>query len=250
MKILMIILTLEIDMEDKQNMIARINALLSKTVENGATEAEAMLAVEKATQLMTKYQLSLSELELREKGAIIKKLNFKNPMQVFAAWNLMNSINLVCEVTSFRQGKEDYFIVGLEEDVKFAEWLFKNLVEFGYNAVQTWWKSPEVFVESSMAVNRQKLKLSYLVGFAVRISSRAMEISSARIMQKQQHSTSNALVPISSIKKEKINDLFKQNGINLRNIVDRQKSFDKEAKMAGYKKGDEASLARISGELK
>lgn len=45
---------------DKQQAIAaRIRALLAKTTENGATDAEAMSAAEKARELMDRYQIDL-----------------------------------------------------------------------------------------------------------------------------------------------------------------------------------------------
>jgi hypothetical protein len=44
----------------------RIRGLLSKTTENGATEAEAMLAAAKARELMDKYRLTLTDVGSRK----------------------------------------------------------------------------------------------------------------------------------------------------------------------------------------
>lgn len=51
--------------EEKKAIKAKINALLAKNVENGATEAEANIALEKAQELMTKYMIAQSELEIK-----------------------------------------------------------------------------------------------------------------------------------------------------------------------------------------
>lgn len=51
---------------NRDKIIAKIVALLAKTVANGATEAEAMSAAEKATELMALYQLEETELSVRE----------------------------------------------------------------------------------------------------------------------------------------------------------------------------------------
>ena len=51
-------------MADKSDYIRRIRHLLEKTVENCCTEAEAMLAAEKAADLMAEYELTLTDIEL------------------------------------------------------------------------------------------------------------------------------------------------------------------------------------------
>lgn len=59
-------------MSNKTDYIRRIRSLLEKTVENGCTEAEAMLAAEKAADLMAEYELTLTDIEL---GATTRSAN-------------------------------------------------------------------------------------------------------------------------------------------------------------------------------
>lgn len=234
-------------MEDKSKHIARINALLSKTVENGATEAEAMNAIAKATELMAKYQLSWSELDLKEMTARSEKLTFDTPLKEFAARELVGSINQLCEVTILRRGKHTFFVCGLDEDIKMAIWMMNQLVDYSYNSVQQWWRSPEVFRDSSRvtAGERQKLKQSYVIGFSRRVMARVNEIVQSRKQVRVDHSTSNALVPIASIKEDKINEMFANSGIKLKAAAPSRAKFDAFAKAAGYKKGGEAPLSKV-----
>ena len=51
---------------NRDKVIERIRALAAKTVENGATEAEALAAAEKVGEMLAKYNLSMSEVEVRE----------------------------------------------------------------------------------------------------------------------------------------------------------------------------------------
>ena len=44
----------------------RIQALRAKTMDNGCTEAEAMMAAAKVAELLDRYDLTLSDVELRE----------------------------------------------------------------------------------------------------------------------------------------------------------------------------------------
>ncbi|MBU4195680.1 MAG: DUF2786 domain-containing protein [Alphaproteobacteria bacterium] len=52
-------------MSERERIAARIRALRAKTVENGCTEAEAMAAAEKLAQLLTDYNMTLDEADLR-----------------------------------------------------------------------------------------------------------------------------------------------------------------------------------------
>ena len=51
-------------MGDRDAILARIRALLAKTVANGCTEAEAVAAAELAAKLLAKHNLTLDEAEL------------------------------------------------------------------------------------------------------------------------------------------------------------------------------------------
>lgn len=51
---------------DLDKLVARIKALRAKTVEQGCTEQEALAAAEKVAELLDRYGLSLSELDLRQ----------------------------------------------------------------------------------------------------------------------------------------------------------------------------------------
>lgn len=47
-----------------KDIIKKIKSLMAKTTENGCTESEALLAAKKAAELMQRYNLSLSQIEI------------------------------------------------------------------------------------------------------------------------------------------------------------------------------------------
>lgn len=53
---------------DLDRLIARIQALRAKTVDQGCTEAEALAAAEKVAELLDRYGLSLSEMDLKQQA--------------------------------------------------------------------------------------------------------------------------------------------------------------------------------------
>ena len=53
---------------DLEKLKGRIQALRAKTVENGCTEEEALSAAAKVADLLDQYDLSLTDVELREEA--------------------------------------------------------------------------------------------------------------------------------------------------------------------------------------
>lgn len=51
----------------------RIQGLRSKTTDNGCTEAEALLAAGKVAELLDRYDLSLTDVEIRDAGSASTK---------------------------------------------------------------------------------------------------------------------------------------------------------------------------------
>ena len=58
-------------MADRNSIIEKIKALLSKTTENGATEAEMMSALDKASAMMDAYDISDEEVKVTKEEAAI-----------------------------------------------------------------------------------------------------------------------------------------------------------------------------------
>ena len=59
-------------MANRESIIDKIKALLSKTTENGATEAEMMSALDKASAMMDAYDITDEEVRLtKEEKAIL-----------------------------------------------------------------------------------------------------------------------------------------------------------------------------------
>lgn len=119
---------------DKRKAIAaRIRALFSKTIANGATEAEAASACAKAKELLDRYQLDLSALELEQEGT--EQRTTGEELRKRGSYTIRDricwSIAEFCEVKSWLTGKKNTPVFfGLASDVDFAEWLLDTLEAF------------------------------------------------------------------------------------------------------------------------
>lgn len=135
--------------EEKKNIAKKIKALFAKTTEAGASEHEAMAAMQKGRELLEKYQLELSDLDIREEGTEVKRFDWSAVGE-----RLYTKVGNYCECQSwksdthtpiyrtkgkykglfshYQQGFEFKF-VGIKSDAVFAEWLFAALVSFVEN---------------------------------------------------------------------------------------------------------------------
>jgi hypothetical protein len=59
-------MTVHRDLAALDRLKARIQGLRSKTTDNGCTEAEALLAAAKVAELLDRYDLSLTDVEIRD----------------------------------------------------------------------------------------------------------------------------------------------------------------------------------------
>ena len=83
----------------KEDIARKIEALLSKTVERGATEAEALGATRKAQELMAKYDIVLTDIE-EEKDEIGEDV-FQAARRWAQALAVTVGANMRCEVLRY-----------------------------------------------------------------------------------------------------------------------------------------------------
>lgn len=157
-------------MSDRQRLAERIKALLSKTVERGCTEAEALAAAEKAQELLYLYQMSRSDLELEAEGMILhriwghdlKKRRF--PLTAVAALGFGIAKFCECRGWTWAGGFEGFEFCGLRSDVEFAAWLFDALVDFGKQAYLSY--------ELELPAGQRPDRAGFFIGFSARIRER------------------------------------------------------------------------------
>lgn len=117
---------------NRQDLAARIRAILNKTTEKGCTEAEAASAAAMAKRLLDQHQFDMSELELEEEGC--SQYNSPNPLkrgEYDIRSRLCFAIKEFCEVRSWVVGSgQETVFYGLQSDVEFASWLLDSLTNF------------------------------------------------------------------------------------------------------------------------
>lgn len=210
-----------------QSISARIRALLAKTTAAGATEAEAQAAFDKAHELLAKYQLELSDLEIREEGT----------SKAYLPYDATEIGRFLCvRVAEFcdcrvwvHHGKQVAYL-GLKSDSQLAEWMTLALVGFVQRRALEW-----LIQEGGTLADRQ----AFIGGCCQRLNERLKEATE----QRTQAPTSNGRQLI-SLKNQLVEEAWAKKNLRLKPGRGPNRAYRSggQAYSAGAAAGNEASL--------
>src|ERR1700737_951902 len=112
----------------RQKLLAKIKALLAKTVANGCTEAEAMDALEMAQRMMEEYEVTETDLQFGAEQAQMDKREQDDRDRIREY--LATAVGQFCQCEVWRGGHESITFCGLPSDTVFAHWLLDTLADF------------------------------------------------------------------------------------------------------------------------
>lgn len=115
-------------MTDREKVLARIRALMAKTMENGCTESEAMLALDKARAMMDSYEVTDEDLLLKGEKATIFNSEIHDPHGIRNCIGTKVAEFTDCKI--WRQANGCVSLCGLTSDVEFGNWLMETLAGF------------------------------------------------------------------------------------------------------------------------
>jgi hypothetical protein len=237
----------------QQSVAARIKALLSKTTDNGCTEAEAMSAAEKARELMDRYNIDRGEVGMEEEGVYAAKSPLSKFKSLCIRELLASRIASFCDCRAWftRGGVGTLTFFGLRSDADFAVWLSENLDQFVQRAAIEYMarqprakRGPDLLdaladihpLDARELWEREK---GFVLGAVGRINERLRELEQLR---RTGAGTGRSLVVVKSAMVERE---FIKLGMNLRpGRGTSVSSRDGGARAAGYAAGNQASFGR------
>lgn len=227
-------------MSNKQKLAERVRALLAKTQENGATEAEAMAAAEKARELMDKYQIDLGEVGMEAEGVIkafsdrthYKTLQIKDRLAVMVA--------AYCDVKVWKNDRLTFF--GLASDAEFATWLLDSLDAHIRRSAVEYMLTARI-VATGAKMPRWEAEKAFVLGAISRINQRLNMLTDERKRaMRQQAGGGRSLVVVKSALVERA---FADLNMRLRSgSRSNARVHDSGAFKAGVAAGDRASFGR------
>ncbi len=228
-------------MADRNSIIDKIRALLSKTVENGCTEAEMLAALDRAAAMRDAYDISDEELQLTREEKIALHADAEDALDPhLLKWRLSYGVRIFCGVEIYRaSGEAGYKYIGLQSDVDLARWLLDTLADFVFGALYE-----HLIGCLAPKGERRTITRSFVESCCNRINERLIEL----VERSKQARTSNGRELV-LVKDAAIKSFMKDNGICLSTSrCGGSGNVDEAASAAGRAAGDRASFGRpVSG---
>jgi hypothetical protein len=219
---------------DREKIVAKVRALLSKTMDNGCTEHEAMAALGKARALMDAYEVTAEDCKLTDEQAEV--LSAKHDTHELGTM-LGNAIGRFTNCKVWRDSDKSIRFCGLASDTELAVWMLDHLRLYVKLELAKHLKG--VWVDKG---NRRVLINGFTMGACSRISNRLDELTQAS----KQRATSNGtalVVAKDALVAAKMATL----GLNLRQGRSRARKASHASYAAGQNAGDRASFGRPVG---
>jgi hypothetical protein len=225
-------------MINREKLLAKVRALMAKTMENGCTEFEAMASLAKARGMIDAYEISDEELKLTKEEKAVFLDSVKNDKHGFRM-GLSMGIASFTGTTVWRNSQGGLTFCGLRSDAEFANWLLESLAQFGQSELATYLGRSEAAVG-----NRRFVINGFAIGFTQRVTKRLNELTAESKVAERAKTNGTALVVV---KENAISEKLAAEGIKLRKGRRSSRRMDYGAHAAGSAAGGRASFGRPVG---
>ena len=228
-------------MADRNSIIEKIKALLAKTTANGATEAEMLSALDKASAMMDTYDITDADVQVAKDEAAMLHADppdLSDPHKI--KWRISYGVSEFCGVQIFRSRHQTGLkCIGLPSDVEFARWLLDTLADFVF---------AELYAHLIGCLAPQSERRVIIRSFTAACCERIVDRLLALVERSKAARTSNGRELV-VIKDAAIKAFMKEQGIHLRMCSGyAPRTSDAAAQAAGRAAGDRASFGRpVSG---
>ena len=225
-------------MADRNSIIEKIKALLAKTVENGATEAEMLSALAKASAMKDAYDISDADLQLAKDEAAMLHADppdLADPHKI--KWRLGGAVAAFCNVRIFHnRGETGLQCIGLPSDVQLAMWLLDHLADFVFGELYA-----HLIGCLAPKSERRIIMRSFTEACCEKISERLDEL----IERSKAARTSNGRELV-IVQNAAVEAFMKDHGIHLQScrVGGYSANVDAAARAAGHAAGGRASFGR------
>jgi hypothetical protein len=184
------------DTTDLDRLVQRVRALRAKTVDQGCTEHEALAAAEKVAELLDRYGLNLSELDLRKQSCegigVETDRKRRGPID-----DCMTTIAAFFDCRVWAETSKDatlrYIFFGLPADVQASAYLY-DLIALAFVSETAAFQDGKLY-RAADSGHRRSATNSFQIGLARGINQKLQTLRQARAVASV-GSDGRALVPI------------------------------------------------------
>lgn len=224
-------------MENKKQIIKKIQALLAKNTDNGATEHEACTALEMATSLMQKYFISENDLKdplIGEKCKMVEVPLIKSGYDFTIFYcSLANLFDCKYFYNKYRIA-----FYGFEQDAELCGYFYSLIIRTALREKESYLNSPEA-IHLKNYYHGRTISASFINGFLERVCDKMEDLYKEKQSNIPQ---SYGLMVIEKMKK--VEEKFSELSLNIKVVPARLKKIEEMAFSAGSKVGDNFKLTQ------
>jgi hypothetical protein len=176
---------------DKLRM--RIQALRAKTIDNGCTEGEALSAAAKVAELLDRYDLSLTDVEIREAPCERREFETHRKKRI-PLDDCIGAVANFCDCRVWREknqaGEARYVFFGLRSDIEVAHYL-TELIDTAVRSELGRYKTAREYLQFRHK-ERHMANASFALGMVASIADKLTAMKAER--DKVNYGTGRALV--------------------------------------------------------
>jgi len=221
---------------NRESLLDKIRALLSKTTENGCTENEALAALDKARAMMDAYEVTEADLQLSKAEAAVLRsepAGSRDPHNI--KWYLCSAVADFCDCKAWRSRKTGGLVFcGMQSDAQFATWLLDSLAGFVQGELMK-----HLMGNLAPRGERRLVINGFVAGCTGRISARLQELTAQSKVVASSNSRALVITKTAAIKAT-----LDKAGIKLRSGRSSSVRLDGASYRAGQSAGDRASFGR------
>lgn len=231
----------------------KIKAMSLRTVENGCTEHEAMAAMAMVGRLLAQYNLTMSEIDVREQvcTTVYIPTDRANQHPVSGCLTALSKfLDLKVWISSKRERegsksvkRVSYAFFGQQQDLDMVQYLY-NMIKGAIDNETERFKNSEQYRYNS--TSRKTLSVSFQRGMVSRIAQRLYQMKKENDADVHQAagSTSRALIVL---KGQLVDEEFKKLNMKLKTAYATARTTNANAYYAGQAAGNKVNLSRPLG---
>lgn len=164
-------------MEDRQKILNKIKNMIERTQHNGCSEAEALQAAMKVGDMMSRYDVSMSEVQFANEEFNTYEIKLRSKRRNYMSYMLM-SIGRFTDCKSwsgwYRSGDlytryRKYCFFGTKKDIMIAEYIY-NVIENAIESEFNKYKKSEEYLNSRH--DGRTKKANFISGITMRLANR------------------------------------------------------------------------------
>jgi hypothetical protein len=228
-----------------QKIKARIKALASKTVDRGCSENEAMAAMAMVGKLLNQYNLTMSEIDVREQ--VCSSITIPTGRSRNAIDSIVMPLASLFEAKVWRSTRRNaqwkkessYIFFGTEDDLEMIKYLY-HVIEQALANEKLSFKHSAVYV---MSRSKKAATRSFGYGMAFRIAERLRE-QKAEMNAAEAFRTSTTGTSLVVLKGQLVTDEFAKLNLKLTTVASRRTVSNNAAFAKGHEAGNRVNLNR------